>query len=307
MAHYLVTGGAGFIGSHLTRRLLADGHQVRIIDNLSTGKRERIPKGAVLVEADIRDRRAIQFAFEGIDGVFHCAALPRVPLSIAHPGITSEVNIQGTLQVLTAARDAKVKRVVYSASQSAYGAQTVLPLHPDMPCNPLNPYALQKYVGELYCRQFSMLYGLETVSLRYFNVYGPQMAEEGAYVTVISVFKRQVLAGEPITVHGDGLKTRDYTHVFDVIEANVRAMQSSRVGQGEVLNIGCGAQWTTQQVAEMFQRPITHVPVPPERRAEAVHARADITRTRELIGWEPKIPFEEGVKALLSEWGLGGT
>lgn len=304
MAHYLITGGAGFIGSNLAKRLLAQGHQVRILDNLSTGKRERVPKGAVLVEADIRDRRAIQFAFHGIDGVFHCAALPRVPLSIEQPALTNEVNVNGTVNVLIAAKDAGVKRVVYSASSSAYGAQKELPMHPDMPANPPNPYGLQKYIGELYCKQFSTIFGLETVSLRYFNVYGPNMADDGAYVTVISVFKQQALAGKPLTIEGDGSKTRDFTHVFDVADANIAAMQSPHVGKGEVLNVGCGSEHSIGRIAELFSCPVVNLPIPETRKHEALRTRADISRTRELTGWEPKIELDHGLPALLKEWGL---
>lgn len=300
----LVTGGAGFIGSNLVKRLLADGHRVRIVDDLSTGKRERIPEGAVLVEADIRDLEKIQPAFEGIDGVFHTAALPRVPLSIQQPVLTNDINVSGTVNVLFAAKNAGVKRVVYSASSSAYGAQPTMPLHPDMPASPPNPYGLQKYIGELYCKQFSSVFGLETVSLRYFNVYGPQMADEGAYVTVISVFKNQAVAGKPLTIEGDGTKTRDFTHVFDLVDANVRAMQSPNVGKGEVLNVGYGTEHSIGHVAELFQCPIENIPVPPERTHEALRTCADISRTRELLGWEPKISLDEGLPALLKEWGI---
>jgi nucleoside-diphosphate-sugar epimerase len=301
MSHYLVTGGAGFIGSTLAKRLLADGHQVRILDDLSTGRRELIPAEAQLIEADIRNLDAIRLAFEGIDGVFHCAALARVPFSIEYPALTNAINIDGTLNVLLAARDAKVKRVVYSASSSAYGVQASMPLHPDMAPNPLNPYALQKYVGELYAKQFNTFYGLETVSLRYFNVYGPNMAEDGAYVTVISVFKQQAAAGKSLTVEGDGEQTRDFTHVFDVVDANVRAMTSDKVGKGEVLNIGAGERHSVNAVAKAFNLPVDHLP---PRRGDTPHTLADISRTTELLGWVPKIKFEEGLTALLKEWNV---
>jgi UDP-glucose 4-epimerase len=299
--HYLVTGGAGFIGSHLATRLLRDGHRVRVIDNLSSGKRERVPEGAEFILADFTDLEAIKPHMKDIDGIFHVGALPRIPFSIEHPIESAKANIFGTLTVLTAARDAGVKRVVYSASSSAYGAQSVLPLRPDMPPNPLNPYALHKYVGEKFCEEFSTFYGMETVSLRYFNVYGPNMLDDGAYVTVISVFKRHKLAGTPLTIAGDGEQTRDFTHVSDVVEANVLAMQSPKVGKGEVLNVGAGNRHSVNEIARMFGGPTETIPPRP---GEARDTLADISKTKELIDWEPKIRFEDGLKALLKEWGM---
>ncbi len=301
MSSYLVTGGAGFIGSNLVARLLKDGHRVRVLDNLSTGKRVRVPEGAEFVLADFTRLDEIKPHFAGVDGVFHVGALPRIPFSIEHPIEAATANIFGTLNVLVAARDAGVKRVVYSASSSAYGAQPELPLRPDMPVNPLNPYALHKQVGEVFCRHFSFFYGLETVSLRYFNVYGPGMADEGAYVTVISVFKKQKLAGQPLTIHGDGEQTRDFTHVTDVVDANARAMTSSKVGQGEVLNVGSGERHSINKIAKIFGGPVEYQE---GRKGEARDSLADISQTRELIGWEPKVKFDEGLRALLKEWGI---
>jgi UDP-glucose 4-epimerase len=207
----------------------------------------------------------------------------------------------GTLNVLVAARDAGVKRVVYSASSSAYGNSESLPNHPGQCPRPLNPYGLQKLIGEEFCEQFSRFYNLETVSLRYFNVYGPSMADEGAYVTVISIFKRQKLANQPLTVAGDGEQTRDFTHVFDVVDANVRAMTSPKVGNGERLNVGAGSQHSINKIAAMFGGPVEHMPA---RLGEARHTRADISLTRELLGWEPKVEFDEGLRSLLKEWGI---
>ena len=301
MSHYLVTGGAGFIGSHLVETLLHEGHRVRVIDNLSTGKKERLPQQAELIIADFTKLDEIKEYFKGIDGVFHVGALPRIPFSIDHPIESAQANIFGTLTVLTAARDAKVKRVVYSASSSAYGAQPILPLRTEMPANPLNPYALQKYIGEKFCEQFYRFYGLETVSLRYFNVYGPRMADEGAYVTVISVFKRQRKTGEPLTIHGDGKQTRDFTHVFDVVRVNILAMQSPNVGHGEVLNVGAGAPHSVLEIADMmggekvFKDP---------RPGEARDTMADISGTKKLLNWEPTIKFEDGLREILKEEGI---
>ncbi len=301
MSHYLVTGGAGFIGSHLVERLMCDGHHVRIIDNLSTGKRERLHPEAEFIEEDLTNLEAIRPAFEGVEGVFHVAALPRIPFSIEHPIESAQANILATLHVLVAARDAKVKRVVYSASSSAYGQQPTLPLHPQMPPNPMNPYALQKYVGEKFAEQFFRFYGLETVSLRYFNVYGPRMADVGAYVTVISVFKRQRKAGECLTIQGDGEQTRDFTHVTDVVRANILAMQSSRVGVGNVLNVGSGERHTINEIATLMGGPVVHESA---RQGEARDTLADISLTKELLDWEPTISFREGLGLLLREEGI---
>lgn len=303
MSLYLVTGGAGFVGSHLAEALLREGHAVRILDNLSTGKRENIPAGVDFVEADFCDLEAIRSAFEGVEGVFHVGALPRVPFSIAQPVESAKNNIMGTLNVLVAARDAKVKRVVYSASSSAYGNQDRLPLTPDMRPNPLNPYALQKYVGELFCQQFSSLYGLETVSLRYFNVYGPRMANDGAYVTVIAIFMRQFRAGEPLTIDGDGEQTRDFTHVYDVVSANMAAMKSPKVGKGEVMNVGNGQRYSVNFIAKKISDKLNYRESP-RGKGDARDTLADISLTKQLLDWEPKIPFEQGLQDLLKSEGI---
>lgn len=299
--HYLVTGGAGFIGSHLCEALLKEGHNVRILDNFSTGKEENVPAGAEVFRADFRNLEEIRPAFAGIDGVFHCGALPRVPYSVEHPVETSEINIMGTLNVMMAARDAKVKRLIYSASSSAYGDQKIMPTTPDMMPNPMNPYGLQKYVGELWAKQFASLYGLETASLRYFNVYGPRMANEGAYVTVIAIFMRQRKAGEPLTIDGDGEQRRDFTHVKDVVRANMMAMQSPNVGHGEVMNVGAGDNHTVNEVANIIGGPAEHRK---PRLGDPRETLADISLTKQLIGWEPQIKFDEGLRALLKENGI---
>lgn len=298
--HYLVTGGAGFIGSHITEKLLALGHRVTVLDNLSTGKRENIPEGAKFVKADIRDLKSIKRAFSGIDGVFHTAALPRVQVSIEKPSETNEINITGTLNVLLAARDAGVKRMVYSASSSAFGDQPTLPLHEKMTPNPKSPYGLQKYVGEHYSRLASMFWNLETVSLRYFNVFGPRMAFEGAYVTVIAVFLRQKSEGTPLTITGDGTQTRDFTYIDDVVAANLLAMESNKVGKGEVMNIGAGENHSVNEVAGIIGGPTAFIPP----RIEPHDTLADHALAKKLLRWTPKVKFDDGMAQTISWFNL---
>lgn len=295
MARFVVTGGAGFIGSNLVDALIARGDEVRVIDNFSTGKRENLNSRAELFEADIYDLEAIRPAFAAVNGVFHVAALPRIPLSIAEPAKTNATNIDGTLNVLIAAKDAGVKRLVYSASSSAYGNQEKLPFTEDMPTNPLNPYGLQKYVGELYSRVFSQIFGIETVSLRYFNVYGPRMATEGAYTTVMAAFIKQKAAGAALLIYGDGDQTRDFTHVDDVVRANLLAMESPRVGKGEVINIGAGENHSVNEIAKFFGGPVEYLPARP---GEMRHTLADTSRGRDLLGWEPRVKFQDGLKRI---------
>lgn len=301
MSLFLVTGGAGFIGSNLVDALIELGHQVRVIDNLSTGKRDRLNAKAEFIEADFTNIASIKPFFKGVDGVFHVGALPRIPFSIEHPDLSFQANVNGTLNVLVAARDAGVKRVVYSASSSAYGNQLELPMHPGMPANPMNPYALQKHIGERLMQQFFTFYGIETVCLRYFNVYGPRMAEEGAYVSVISVFKRQSREGKPLTIQGDGEQTRDFTHVKDVVRANVMAMYSRFVGKGEVVNVGAGKNYSVNYIANVFGGEKQYIE---GRKAEARHSLADIRATRDLLGWEPSVTLEQGLPAYLRDEGL---
>ncbi len=297
MKNYLVTGGAGFIGSHLTDSLINAGHKVTAIDNLSTGYKENLNPKAKFVKADIRDLKKIQPHFKNIDGVFHAAALPRVQPSIKDPITPNETNISGALNVLWAAKNTGVKRVVYSSSSSVYGNSKVMPLKEDMRPKPISPYALQKLVGEEYCRLFSFLYGLETVALRYFNVYGPRMIDSGAYVTAIKVFLNQKRRGEPLTIRGDGEQTRDFTHVFDVVQANILAMNSKNVGHAEIMNIGPGQSYSVNQIAKMIGGKTIQVPPVIEPR----HTSADNTLARKLLGWKPKESLEKTIKKLLTE------
>lgn len=297
MSYYLVTGGAGFIGSQIAKTLLKRGDKVRVLDNLITGKKDNVPQGTELVEASITDPSAIAPAFKNIDGVFHCAALPRVQTSIEQPLETNEINITGTLNILLAARDAGVKRVVYSASSSVYGDPVSLPLKENMMPNPKSPYGLQKYVGEEYAKLASMFWNVETVNLRYFNVYGPRMAFEGAYTTVIAAFLRQRAEGKKLTITGDGTQTRDFTYIDDVVRANLLAMGSEKVGSGEVINIGAGNNRSVNDVAKYFNHPTEHI----APRVEPHDTLAYIARAKELLGWEPEVEFDQGMKRTM-EW-----
>jgi nucleoside-diphosphate-sugar epimerase len=296
----LVTGGAGFIGSHLVNALLDRGLRVRVIDNLTTGGAEKVNAAAELVEADIRELESIRPAFKGIDCVFHVAAMPRVPLSIQRPVETHMVNVIGTLNVLVAARDAGVRRVVYSGSSSAYGDQPRLPLREDMAPNPMNPYALQKLTGEQYARLFHRLFSLQTLTLRYFNVFGPGMATEGAYVTVISVFLRARREGKPLTICGDGEQSRDFTHVRDVVRANVLAMDCP-IADGRAINIGNGRNVTINRVAELIGGPTVNIAPRP---GDARHTLADNAEASRILSWRAEVGFEDGLAELVRHSGV---
>lgn len=293
---YLVTGGAGFIGSHLVDKLIKDGHRVRIIDNLLTGKRENINKEAQFFNADIRNFKEIEPLFKGADGVFHLAALPNVQYSIENPIETNDVNLNGTLNVLLLAKKYDIKKIVFSASSAAYGDPVELPLVETMKPNPKSPYGMQKYFGEEYAKLFRELYGLKTVSLRYFNVYGPRMNDEGAYFTVISVFLKQKKEGKPLTITGDGTQTRDFVHVYDVVRANILAMNSDKLNDGEVINIGTGKNYSVNYIADMIGG--ERVNLPP--RIEPHDTLADIKKANNLLGWNPIIELKEGVEELLN-------
>ncbi len=291
----LVTGGLGFIGSNLVDALIASGMCVRVIDNLATGRREYLNPAAEWIDADIRDASSINHAFDGVDTVFHVAALPRIPLSIAKPVETHMTNVVGTLNVLIAARDAKVRRVVYSGSSSVYGDQKTMPLNESMAPNPLNPYALQKYVGEQYARMFHRLFAMQTLTLRYFNVYGPRMASEGAYVTVIAAFMDARREHRPLEIHGDGEQTRDFTHVSDVVAANLLAADCE-IADGRAINVGRGDNVSVKRIAAMIGGPVIH------REGRAGDMRdtlADRSMAEQVLGWHPKISIKDGLAELL--------
>ncbi|KKT16985.1 MAG: Nucleotide sugar epimerase [Parcubacteria group bacterium GW2011_GWB1_43_6] len=298
----LVTGGAGFIGSNLVDALVEEGLDVSIIDNLETGQRGNINPKANFFQVDIRKYEEIAPIFENIDCVLHLAALPRIQPAIRDPFPAHHTNATGTLNVLTAAQRAGVKRLIYSGSSSVYGKQSSLPFKEDMKPDPLNPYAVQKLVGEMYCRNFSELYRLPTVILRYFNVYGPREILEGAYATVIGIFRQQLKQGLPMTIVADGgEKTRDFTHVRDVVRANILAMGSDKVGKAEIINIGTGKNYSIKELAEMFRGPIEVIPPRP---GETVTTLADNKKAKELLGWEPTVDLPSGVEELKKLHGL---
>jgi len=303
MSKFIVTGGAGFIGSHIVDMLVERGDEVHVVDNFQTGKRERLNPKAVLHEVDIRDADKLPDIFKGALGVFHTAAQPRMQYSIREPKLTNDINITGTLNVLLAARQSAVKRVVYSASSSAYGARHPMPLHEDMPPDPIIPYAIQKRVGEQYCSMVSRFYGLETVSLRYFNVYGPRQTTDadGPYATVIGIFLGQRQKGLPMTVVPDGHQRRDFTHVRDVARANLLAMESGKVGKGEIINIGCGKNYSILETADLIGGPRVFAE---PRQGEVRETLADNSRAKTLLGWEPEISFEDGISELKKLHGL---
>lgn len=296
----IVTGGAGFIGSNLVDELIKKGFEVHVIDNLVAGKKSNVNSGAVLHVKDITKLDDIESLFNGIDYVFHLAALPRVQFSIDHPIESNEANIIGTLNILIASNKAKVKKVIYSASSSAYGDQKTMPLVESMLAKPKSPYGLQKYVGELYCKVWSEVYGLPTVSLRYFSVYGPRNSADGSYALVIPKFIDQRLKGGNITITGDGKQTRDFTHVRDVVKANILAMESNKVGKGETINIGAGRNTSINDIAKMVGGKIEYIP----SRLEPKDTLADNSLAKELLGWEPEVKIEDGIEELKKIAGL---
>jgi UDP-glucose 4-epimerase len=298
MSLYLVTGGAGFIGSHLTQALLQRGEQVRVVDNFSTGKRDNVPAGVEVIEGDLADDGVAARAAAGCDYVLHEAAIPSVPRSVKDPLGTHRANVDGTMQLLVAARDAGVKRVVFAGSSSTYGNSAVLPKREDMRPAPITPYALQKHVGEQYCQLFTSLYGLETVTTRYFNVFGPRQAPDSPYSGVISLFIKAVLAGQAPLIHGDGRQTRDFTFVANVVDGVLRAATAEGVA-GEIINVATGGRISLLELARSLQIIIGTDIAPtfgPAREGDVKDSQADIFKARKLLGYEPTVPFEEGLR-----------
>ncbi|OPX72445.1 MAG: UDP-galactose-4-epimerase [Methanoregulaceae archaeon PtaB.Bin152] len=303
--HYIVTGGAGFIGSHLCEALANGGHHVTIIDDLSSGRIEHIssllPSPRVsLIQDTVQDFTSLLEYFQGADGVFHLAAMVSVPRSIAHPLASHEVTLTGTLNVLLAARDTGVKRVVHASSAAVYGNIPDLPKREDMPVDPLSPYAVAKYAGERYCRVFSLLYGLQAVSLRFFNVYGPRQDPRSDYAAVIPRFIARIRAGEAPLIYGDGGQTRDFVYVKDVVTAMIKAMDSEVCG---VFNIASGSETSVNQLASMLmdlcgcRMDPVHCP---ERPGEVRRSVADISQAQAALGYSPRFTLREGLSDTLA-------
>jgi UDP-glucose 4-epimerase len=305
MAHYLVTGGAGFIGSHLTEELVRRGLRARVADSLVTGKRgnlDHIP-GVEFLQGDLADMEFARRAVEGVDYVLHQAALPSVPRSVKDPVTSNRANVDATLNVLVAARDAGVKRVVFAGSSSAYGNTATLPKHEGMPNNPLSPYALQKVVGELYLQMFTSLYKLETVTIRYFNVFGPRQDPSSPYSGVISLFATALLEKRRPTIYGDGEQTRDFTYVANVVDGVLRACEAPKAS-GQVINVATGSRISLNQLFESMRR-LIGADVQPlyqgDRAGDVRDSQADISRAKDILGYQPIVPFEEGLR-LTVDW-----
>jgi nucleoside-diphosphate-sugar epimerase len=298
---FLVTGGAGFIGSNITEALVRRGDTVVVLDNFSTGKRENLDgvrDRITVIEGTITDLPTVRRAAEGADFVLHQAALASVQRSVDDPLTSNEVNVRGTLNVLVAARDAGVKRLVYAASSSAYGDTEELPKHEGMPPRPLSPYAVQKWVGEQYCRVFTSLFGLDTVALRYFNVFGPRQDPNSDYAAVVPIFVSRLLAGSEPTIYGDGEQSRDFTFIENVIDANLKACEGGPKG-GDVVNIACGDRYTLNELFEQVRSLVGSSRKPrygPPRQGDVRHSMADISRAHRLLGFEPKVDFATGLR-----------
>jgi len=304
---YLVTGGAGFIGSNIVEALVGRGERVRVFDDLSTGDLANLAPWRDKVEVfegDLRDLDALRRAVVGVEYIIHQAALRSVPRSVDDPMSSDAVNTHGTLQLLVAARDTKtVRRVVYASSSSVYGDSPALPKVEDQTPAPISPYAVSKLAAELYCRMFTKLYGLETVSLRYFNVFGPRQSPNSQYAAVVPLFIRAILRGEPVIIHGDGEQSRDFTYIDNVVEANLLSCTTPGVG-GEVFNIACNSRHSVLDIARMAEKlvgkkaDIQHVPA---RAGDVRHTQAAIDKAERLLHYKPSIGFEEGMRRTV-EW-----
>jgi nucleoside-diphosphate-sugar epimerase len=294
----LVTGGAGFIGSHLVERLLQENYEVRVLDNFSTGRRENILADVELVEGDLRSYERAHTAVRGCEVVFHQAALPSVPRSVQDPLTTNAANVIGTLNVLLSARDSDVRRVVFASSSSVYGANPTLPKAEDLPLAPISPYAVSKIAGEGYCRSFWEVYGLETVALRYFNVFGPRQDPRSQYAAVVPNFITALLAGEPPIVFGDGSQTRDFTYVGNVVDGTLRAMQAENAA-GKTFNIACGEQVSVNRLLDELRKligPYIEARYVEARPGEVTHSHADVSLAERELGYLPRIVLDEGLK-----------
>jgi UDP-glucose 4-epimerase len=308
MALYLITGIAGFIGSSIARALLERGEQVRGIDNLSTGKRQNLKEIEDKIEfheADLLDLAAVRKACEGVDCMFHEAAIPSVPKSVKDPLGSNQANVDGTVHALVAARDARVKRVVYAASSSAYGDTPTLPKHEGMTPNPISPYAVAKLASEYYMVSFYRCYGLETVSLRYFNIFGPRQDPSSPYSGVLAKFTTQMLRGEQPTIFGNGSQSRDFTYIDNAVEANLLAAHApAQKAAGQVFNVATGTRVDLNETCKLLGKLTGYHGEPkygPEREGDIQHSLADITKAEQALGYKPKVNFEEGLRRTV-EW-----
>jgi len=311
MATYLITGVAGFIGSSIARAVLAQGDEVRGIDNFSTGKRENIADimGQIgFREADLLDMDAVHAACREVDYIFHEAAIPSVPKSVLDPLGSNRANVDGTVHLLVAAKDAKVKRVIYAASSSAYGDTPTLPKHESMPPNPISPYAVAKLASEYYMTSFYRCYGLETVCLRYFNIFGPRQDPSSPYSGVLAKFITQMLNGEEPTIFGDGAQSRDFTYIDNTVEANLLAAKAPAAqAAGQVFNVATGTRVDLNETFQLLKKIIGFkgdVKYSPERAGDVKHSMADLARIEKHLGYKPKVTFEEGLRRTV-EWYRG--
>ncbi|MGH7720071.1 MAG: SDR family oxidoreductase [Gemmatimonadaceae bacterium] len=309
--HFLVTGGAGFIGSHLVEHLVATGHRVTVLDNFLTGRRENLApvSGSItLVEGSITDPDACRRAMGGVEFVLHQAALPSVPRSVRDPLATHEANATGTLNVLGAAKAAGVKRVVYAASSSAYGNTVELPKRESMPARPLSPYAASKLAGEVYASVFHATYGLETIALRYFNVFGPRQDPASQYAAAVPRFIVAALANDPPTIYGDGEQTRDFTYIANVVRANMLACEAPPAACGRVFNVGCGQRVTVNEIWSRI-RDLTGSTVDaryePGRAGDVRDSLASLDEIRQYLGYEPIIDLDEGLRRTVESLSKG--
>ena len=305
----LVTGGAGFIGSNIVKELLERDYYVRVLDNFSTGKRENLfpykkNRNFELIEGDLRSFHIVRFAVKGIDYIFHQGALPSVPRSISDPITTNDVNILGTLNILEAAKEFGVKRVVYASSSSVYGNSKILPKQEDLSIAPLSPYALSKYTSERYCQIYSEIYGLETVCLRYFNVFGPNQNPDSQYSAVIPKFIKLIVEKKRPTIFGNGTQSRDFTYISNVVEANLLASTANNV-VGEVFNIACGESFTILELVKSINN-ILGKSIKPyfdkKRTGDVEHSLAKIEKAQKLFGYNPNCKFKEGLKKLIEQY-----
>ena len=303
---FLVTGGAGFIGSHLVEHLVGEGHDVVVLDDFSTGKRENVAsfRDVEIVEGSVSDPDTCARACRGADYVLHQAALASVPRSLRDPVATHLANATGTLNVLLAARDAGVRRIVYAASSSAYGNTNELPKHEGMPPRPLSPYAVTKLAGEEYCRAFNASFGVETVALRYFNIFGPRQDPASQYAAVVPKFIVSAMGNEGPTIYGDGEQTRDFTYVANAVQANMLACEASAEALGEVFNVGCGARISVNELWRQIAREVKTRATPryePARTGDVRDSLASLDRAQRVLGYSPAVTLEEGLKRTV-EW-----